>query len=646
LAALNLTGMSSMKFSLRFSDLRIRTKIAIPLLAIGLISIATALHAGREYARIQQTYSDLIEQGGTAILDSAQATLAASDIRRDLYKSIAYPEFMKQNATSIEDVHKGFASALQQFIHAKISFPERHAEFDALSRRITETKSRIEDVVAQAAKDEDLPALSVMSQLDSVLSGIVADAVKLNDQIKSDIQAAAGGLDTEAQNLRRLMLALSGGGMLLGLGGAMLLARQAITRPLDALKARMDDLASGNYAVAIDGQARKDEIGAMARSVQIFKENGLAVQRLEAETAEGREASEAQRRQAEDERAARLREQERLAAEQRAVMDRLAEGLDLLSKGDLTCRIDDELAAGYEKLRQDFNLAVSHLAETIRTIQATSGDVGVAAREINMGADDLSKRTEEQASSLEETAATTEQLAASVKASASASRQAVALADEAMDVARKGGAIVKDAVGAMARIETASRKISDIISVIDEIAFQTNLLALNAAVEAARAGDAGKGFAVVASEVRTLAQRSSDAAKDITALITESGAEVAQGVGLVRSAGDALERIVEASQKVSSTVSDISAASAEQANGIDEMSQTVAHMDEMTQQNAALAEESAASATALSNQIQRLNDLVASFRTSEGAAGGQHLTVATTADNQDYGSVWQERRRA
>ena len=148
----------------------------------------------------------------------------------------------------------------------------------------------------------------------------------------------------------------------------------------------------------------------------------------------------------------------------------------------------------------------------------------------------------------------------------------------------------------MARIETASRKISDITSVIDEIAFQTNLLALNAAVEAARAGDAGKGFAVVASEVRTLAQRSSDAAKDITALITESGAEVAQGVGLVRSAGDALGSIVEASQKVSATVSDISAASAEQANGIDEMSQTVAHMDEMTQQNAALAEESAASA--------------------------------------------------
>jgi methyl-accepting chemotaxis protein len=176
----------------------------------------------------------------------------------------------------------------------------------------------------------------------------------------------------------------------------------------------------------------------------------------------------------------------------------------------------------------------------------------------------------------------------------------------------------------MSRIELASRKISDITSVIDEIAFQTNLLALNAAVEAARAGDAGKGFAVVASEVRTLAQRSGDAAKDITALISESGREVEQGVALVRAAGEALSQIVDASKKVSATVSDISAASTEQANGIDEMSQTVAHMDEMTQQNAALAEESAASATSLMNQIQQLNGLVASFRT--GAPTGRAAT--------------------
>ncbi|WP_282568520.1 methyl-accepting chemotaxis protein [Bosea vaviloviae] len=185
------------------------------------------------------------------------------------------------------------------------------------------------------------------------------------------------------------------------------------------------------------------------------------------------------------------------------------------------------------------------------------------------------------------------------------------------DRPRTGGAIVKNATDAMARIEEASKKISEITSVIDGIAFQTNLLALNAAVEAARAGDAGRGFAVVAAEVRALAQRSSDAAKDITGLIASSDAEVTEGVKLVRLAGDTLEQIVEASAAVSTTVEEIASATGEQANGIDEMSQTVTHMDEITQQNAALAEQSAASARTLLDQIAQLNRLISTFRTQD-----------------------------
>jgi methyl-accepting chemotaxis protein len=198
-----------------------------------------------------------------------------------------------------------------------------------------------------------------------------------------------------------------------------------------------------------------------------------------------------------------------------------------------------------------------------------------------------------------------------------------------MKAAQAGGAIAGKAVDAMARIEDASTKISDIIRVIDDIAFQTNLLALNAAVEAARAGDAGKGFAVVASEVRTLAQRSSEAAKDISALISSSNSEVGEGVKLVRQAGEALEQILTASKKVAATIADISAASGEQANGIDEMSQAVAHLDEMTQQNAALSEQSAASAGSLSDKIAQLNDLVAAFKT--GPDSGRAVDVPVPA---------------
>jgi methyl-accepting chemotaxis protein len=310
--------------------------------------------------------------------------------------------------------------------------------------------------------------------------------------------------------------------------------------------------------------------------------------------------------------------------------EEFAQVMQAVANADLTCSVKGDYHGIFGLLKNAINATIDRLSATVKTIQATSSEVGLAAREINMGADDLSKRTEEQASSLEETAATTEQLAASVKGTAQASRQAAAIADEAMKAAQNGGAIAGQAVDAMARIEEASQRISDIIRIIDDIAFQTNLLALNAAVEAARAGDAGKGFAVVASEVRTLAQRSSDAAKDISALIASSNTEVGAGVKLVRQAGEALEQILGASQKVAATIAEISATSGEQASGIDEISQAVAHLDEMTQQNAALSEQSAASAGSLSGKIAELNDLVAAFRTSHGSSATVSVPKPTT----------------
>ena len=465
--------------------------------------------------------------------------------------------------------------------------------------------------------------------------------------------AASDALQNEATSFTQLAqigLPVALVVMLLGsLLMALFYAQRSLTKPILDLSTVMGALTQGDLKVTVPHLGRQDEIGTMAKAVSVLRESSeqVALLQQQEQAAAAARLARAQSMEAvvsdvgevvaaaaAGDFSARLQidqadeQMQKLVAginEINAVVDgatsEFSEALQAIAAGDLTHRVDTTYRGRFADLKNAINDTVDRLSATVKTIQVTSADVGLAAREINMGADDLSKRTEEQASSLEETAATTEQLAASVKATAQASRQAASVADEAMKAAQNGGSIAGQAVDAMARIEDASTKISDIIRVIDDIAFQTNLLALNAAVEAARAGDAGKGFAVVASEVRTLAQRSSEAAKDISALISSSNTEVGAGVKLVRQAGEALEQILGASQKVAATIAEISAASGEQASGIDEMSQAVAHLDEMTQQNAALSEQSAASAASLSSRIGQLNDLVAAFKTGPDSGG-------------------------
>lgn len=290
---------------------------------------------------------------------------------------------------------------------------------------------------------------------------------------------------------------------------------------------------------------------------------------------------------------------------------------------DLTQRVPRDGKSGeIGELCNGINELLDTFSNVIQTVTGISERISAGSRRIGSDSKDLAQRTEEQAASLEETAATTEELAASVKQSFERAREAAELGTAANGVANRGGAIVGDAVIAMERIEKASDDIGKIIRVIDDIAFQTNLLALNAAVEAARAGDAGKGFAVVASEVRTLAQRSSEAANDIKKLITNSTAEVAGGVRLVQQAGSALGEIVTSSTSVSAALDEIKSASREQANGIEEVAKVVAHMDEMTQRNSSMADQSASVAAELQLATDSLQGLVGGFRVPGAATKG------------------------
>lgn len=306
------------------------------------------------------------------------------------------------------------------------------------------------------------------------------------------------------------------------------------------------------------------------------------------------------------------------AAEQdQDVMKILASGLKALAECDLTFRISDQMPAKGEALKADFNAAVETLQEALLAISANTLAIQAGTKEISSGSDDLARRTEQQAASLEQTAASLEEITATVRGTAEGAKHARDVVATAKVGAEHSGQVVRQAVEAMSNIEKSSGQVTQIIGVIDEIAFQTNLLALNAGVEAARAGEAGRGFAVVASEVRALAQRSADAAKEIKALIAASTQQVQQGVDLVAQTGEALEKIVVQVGEINGIVAEIASSAQEQKTGLEQVNTAVGEMDQMTQQNAAMVEESTAASHSQARETDELSHLISRFKLGE-----------------------------
>ncbi|NJK87994.1 MAG: PAS domain-containing protein [Myxococcales bacterium] len=306
-------------------------------------------------------------------------------------------------------------------------------------------------------------------------------------------------------------------------------------------------------------------------------------------------------------------------------IDSTARVASALARGDLTHEVSREFRGAFNTLGSSINHSIENLRGLLGQIQESAANISQAANELNEGNTNLSSRTEEQAAALEQSAATVEELTSTVRQNAANAAQANQLASAARDKAERGGDVVSRAVEAMAAINDSSRRIGDIIGVIDEIAFQTNLLALNAAVEAARAGDQGRGFAVVATEVRNLAQRSAGAAKEIKSLIRDSNARVDDGTRLVDHSGNTLKEIITQVKKVSDIIAEIAAASEEQASGIEQVNQAVGQMDQMTQQNAALVEQAAAASASLDDQARILERLVRNFDLGRSNPGGPEV---------------------
>ncbi|ATC33545.1 methyl-accepting chemotaxis protein [Caulobacter vibrioides] len=444
------------------------------------------------------------------------------------------------------------------------------------------------------------------------LAGFGEQFSALEDKMEAastEIEAAASHDADLAKSLGVIGQAIMAGLLLVAAAFAAVLmfaARRGLVAPLVEITRCLRRLAAGDVDVVLPKKKSEDEIGQMTEALRSFHE-AVETCRKEMEAADVRGALEIERRESDRRRA-------EADATQKAVVESLAGALGRMSTGDLTCRLDRPFPAGYEALRLDFNTAIEKLSGVIAaSLDATQAIHGGTA-EISEAADELATRTERQAASLEEAVAALDEITSTVRQTADGAARARKVVERARCAADASGSIVSQAVEAMGAIEKSSSQIGQIIGVIDEIAFQTNLLALNAGVEAARAGEAGRGFAVVAQEVRALAQRSADAAKEIKTLISASTAEVGQGVEYVGKAGEALRAIAHEVDEIDGLVAAMASSTQEQARGLSEVNTTMNQMDQVTQQNAAMVEETTAASHTLAQEATRLAQRMGELR--------------------------------
>ena len=478
-------------------------------------------------------------------------------------------------------------------------------------------------------------------QIDKIVDQDRARLDEINDQLTSF-------RDTMLVTVSVLTLL----GLSLGTAIAAVFGSRQLSGPVRSLTASMTDMAGGDYDVTVPFSNRPDEIGDMAKAVEVFRKNGIAVRELNMASESERvnvsrlqaAIGEVTKRASAGDFSARISgdfghaELNRFAESVNKLIENVDSGLgetgriiSKLAQGDLTDTMRGQFEGAFADLQSNVNATMDALKNMIGNVRSSTTNIDGSTQELKSATDDLSRRTEQQAAALEETSAALDEITAVVKNSSERAQEASQMVSEAKTDAGRSAEVVRDAVTAMGRIEQASSEISQIINVIDEIAFQTNLLALNAGVEAARAGDAGKGFAVVAQEVRELAQRSANAAKDIKGLITKSGTEVDAGVKLVHKTGEALTNIERQVIAINDHIQSIARAAQEQSAGLAEVNTAINQMDQVTQKNAAMVEETSAATHRLSEEARNLAQMIAWFRLAELSATAATMRQAAAA---------------
>jgi methyl-accepting chemotaxis protein len=572
------------------------------IVTLGLVaSISIQTSALRELKVGGPVYEE-IANGKDLIADILPPPLYVIEAYMLVNEATVHPERLRENADKMTALRKSFDER-------KLFWKTAQLDEGLRSKLANDVVSTGETFWQVVSAYEAEVAKGGTASLDPVQAAFYIHDAKvreLADLATATLEASVA--DASTASVRYAVVASVGSAVsvLLFLVGLWVLKRRAIV-PLVQIGRYMNVLSQGDYSQAVPLADRADEIGSMARSVSIFRAAAIERQQMRLAAERTRSLTEAERLEQQ-----RLREQE--AAQLKTVVEKLGAGLGRLADCNIEVTIDEPFSERFDTLRNDFNNSITTIQNTIEEVLVKTHELSESADEMHQAADQLSTRTEQQAAALEQTSAALDEVTATVRSSAERAGETRSLARAANACAASSGQVVGETVSAMRRIEASSNQIGQIIHVIDEIAFQTNLLALNAGVEAARAGDAGKGFAVVAQEVRELAQRSAKAAKDINSLIKTSASDVSDGVRLVDQTGKALEQIATFVSEIDTKVDAIATASREQSVGLNEISSAVNALDQMTQKNAAMVEETNAISSNLSSDASMLTVLVSRFK--------------------------------
>jgi len=594
---------------IRLNDLSLVVKMALaPVFAVVMLALVSV---GAFWSQGQQTRAigRIVDHNMAVSLDLARISKEITAIHGSLYLLMTHHAATPSSdeTSKLQALMAQVDAANAELVQVKAKMPKaEQASYDSVIKDLKDYRGGLDVVGSMLGVDFATAAAFVEPfevQYDNMTRTLDAATAKALAAAKVEAKASAD----QAALAGQISLGLSVL-TLMSVAGIAFSTIIGIKHAIVGIAGATEKLAAGDNSQDLASIARGDELGAIVQSLNVFRENQLRMTSMHAEQEHMRARETATTAQVE-------RERSEQSAAQAMVVTGLAQGLSSLSLGDLTQTLKQAFPTEYESLRADFNNAMGKLREVMQVIVGASGQIGSGADSIAQSSSDLSRRTEQQAASVEETAAALEEITATVKRSAEGAQHAQVLVQTAKSGASEGGDVVLQAVRAMNEIEVSSNEITQIIGVIDEIAFQTNLLALNAGVEAARAGDSGRGFAVVASEVRALAQRSAQAAKEIKALITTSSKQVASGAKLVVRTGEALTDLAGQVNEIDRLVSDIAASAKEQASALAAVNAAVSAMDMVTQQNAAMAEQSTAATHELQNEAAELRRLVGEFRT-------------------------------